>query len=193
MDLFLLILSVIVAMLAGRTAAAIKSGHTAIRTAPGGPRLRGLDHYDLAYLAGGPHRVANTALALLAEAGVIRVSRGGRVHHVSAGAGSRNPVDDVALSVVADRSGLPVIALRREIARSLAVDAIKQHLTGRGLILPDDAFTTVNRLSRRLRGLSVVAFAGVLLEGVVLISSSPGRGWGPRSPSPGIGARGGPR
>ncbi|MGP3957483.1 TIGR04222 domain-containing membrane protein [Nonomuraea sp. 3N208] len=178
MDLILLIVSVALAALALATSSAIRREHAAARETPTGPRLRELGHYELAYLTGGPYRVADTAIAQLAESGGLRVSRGGRVHQVHSSVVSREPVEEAVLGVVASRSGLPVSALRIETTRTLAMDALGRHLEGLGLVQADDALVRAGRLSVRLRALSGVAFAGfvvvgvlVLIQGVSLLSS----------------------
>ncbi|TMR97589.1 TIGR04222 domain-containing membrane protein [Nonomuraea basaltis] len=163
MDLILLIVSVALAALTFTTASAIKREHAAIRAAATGSRRRDLGHYELAYLAAGPGRVADTAIALLADSGDLRVSRGGRVHQVHSGVVSREPIEEAVLGIVASRSGLPVVALRIETTRTLAMAALKRRLTGLGLLHPDDAFAQAGRLSARLRALAVAAYAGVVV------------------------------
>ncbi|MGI5286889.1 TIGR04222 domain-containing membrane protein [Nonomuraea polychroma] len=178
MDLILLIVSVALAALALTTASAVKRQHAAAREAGTGRRLRELGHYELAYLAGGAYRVTDTAIALLAEAGDLRVSRGGRVHRVHSSVVSREPIEEAVLGVVASRSGLPVSAVRVETTRTLAMGALDRHLGGLGLVLADDLLARAGRLSVRLRALSGVAFAGfvvgavlVAIQGVSLLSS----------------------
>ncbi|WP_327588782.1 TIGR04222 domain-containing membrane protein [Nonomuraea sp. NBC_00507] len=178
MDLILLIVSVALAALTLTIASTIKREHAAAREADTGLRLRELGHYELAYLAGGAYRVADTAVALLAEAGDLRVSRGGRVHQVHSSVVSREPIEEAVLGVVASRSGLPVSALRIETTRTLAMDALDRHLEGLGLVLADDALARAGRLSVRLQALSGVAFAGfvvgaalILIQGASLLSS----------------------
>ncbi|TMR08465.1 TIGR04222 domain-containing membrane protein [Nonomuraea turkmeniaca] len=177
MDLILLIVSVALAALALSTATALKREHAAARQADTGPRLRELGHYELAYLAGGAYQVAETAIALLAGSGDLRVSRGGRVHQVHSSVVSREPIEEAVLGVVASRSGLPVSALRIETTRTLAMDALDRHLEGLGLIQADDALVRAGRLSARLRTLSGMAFAFVagavlvLIQGVSLLAA----------------------
>ncbi|WP_188192584.1 TIGR04222 domain-containing membrane protein [Nonomuraea sp. SYSU D8015] len=169
MELILLIVSVALAALSYAAASAIKHEHAALRAAAPASRPRALGHYELAYLAGGPDRAAGTAIALLAESGHLRVSRGGRVHQVHAGAVSHDPLEEAVLGVIASRSGLPAVALRIETTRTLAMDALKRRLTELGLLHPDDAFTRAGRLSGLLRALSVAAFACGVLAAVTML------------------------
>ncbi|MBB6546062.1 TIGR04222 domain-containing membrane protein [Nonomuraea rubra] len=169
MDLFLLIVSVAIAAYAVATTSAVTRAHAAIRRETAGIRYRDLGHYDLAYLAGGPHRVADTAIATLAERHDLRVSRGGRVHRVISSTVAREPVEEAVLGMVAARSGLPVMSLRIEVARSLAMDEIKQRLLAHGLLLPDDVFTRARALAVRLRVLSLAAYAGFVIEGLTMV------------------------
>ncbi|MGP3913988.1 TIGR04222 domain-containing membrane protein [Nonomuraea sp. 10N515B] len=169
MDLILLVVSVALAALTVTIASTIKRAHAAAREADRGLRLRELGHYELAYLAGGAYRVADTAVALLAEAGDLRVSRGGRVHQVHSSVVSREPIEEAVLGVVASRSGLPVSALRIETTRTLAMDALDRHLEGLGLVLADDALARASRLSVRLQALSGAAFAGFVVGAVLIL------------------------
>ncbi|MBF8194713.1 TIGR04222 domain-containing membrane protein, partial [Nonomuraea sp. K274] len=173
MDLILLVISVLVAAVTIGTAIALIRGRARVATASSGTGPRDLGHYDLAYLAGGPQRVAETAIALLAEAGDIRVSRGGLLHKVAKRAGARDPIEESVLSVVTFSSGLPASSARRETSRSLAMEALKQHLTGLGLVLADNAFEQVNRLAEWLKPVAGLAFTGAAVEVVRVIAQGP--------------------
>ncbi|TYB62697.1 TIGR04222 domain-containing membrane protein [Nonomuraea sp. PA05] len=168
MDLFLLIVSVVVAAYAAVTTSAIQRAHIAIRDSATGTRYRDLDHYELAYLVGGPRRVADTAIAVLAARSDIRVSRGGQVHKVATSTLADKPIEQSVLGRVAEHSGLPVASLRAEVMRSLTMQRMGEHLTAEGLLLPDSEFVQVRRLSLRLRVLSVPAYAGFAIEGLTL-------------------------
>ncbi|MEV5892695.1 TIGR04222 domain-containing membrane protein [Nonomuraea fuscirosea] len=168
MNVFLLIVSVGLGAYAAATTTAIQRARADILAAAGS-RLLHLGHYDLAYLVGGPQRVADTAIALLADAGDLRVSRGGRVHKVTMGTVAREPVEEAVLGTVATRSGLPLMSLRIEVTRSLAMDAIKRHLTEQGLLIEDGSFARVRRLRFRLRMTSLGAYAGAALEGLTVL------------------------
>ena len=65
------------------------------------PLLRS-DLYEIAYLAGGPRRVVETAVVALVENGRLRVDRAtGRLHVVDAS--RRHPVEAVVLDAVGPR------------------------------------------------------------------------------------------
>ncbi|MFF4619505.1 TIGR04222 domain-containing membrane protein [Nonomuraea jabiensis] len=174
MDLFLLILSVALAAIAVTTASAFKREHAVPTT----PRTRAmgkkLSHYEIAYLAGGPEQVAGTAVALLTGSGDLRVSRGGHVHSVHAPSVSRDPVERVVLATVADRSGLPVSALKTEVRRSLAMADLKRGLTDAGLVLPDDRARRLNLLAAGLQVVSALAFAGAVAAVVTVLTEGTG-------------------
>ena len=64
--------------------------------------LLGSDLYDVAYLAGGPRRVVETAVVALVENGRLRVDRAtGRLHVVDPH--RRHPVEAVVLDAVGAR------------------------------------------------------------------------------------------
>ncbi|WP_283135493.1 TIGR04222 domain-containing membrane protein [Rhizohabitans arisaemae] len=96
----------------------------------------GLDAYGLAYLAGGPLRVVNTAVAVLSTKGVIRVSRG----QVARVAGSRikivNPIEGEILSVVTREHAPEPGRIRRQVADGSAMKGLADDLVRRGLIHP---------------------------------------------------------
>jgi uncharacterized protein (TIGR04222 family) len=64
-----------------------------------------LDVYELAYLAEGPHRVVNTAIVVLMNRELIRISRGGRIHRVSGSARASADAVEQAVLVSASRPG----------------------------------------------------------------------------------------
>ncbi|SEG99008.1 TIGR04222 domain-containing protein [Nonomuraea solani] len=170
MDLIVLIVSAILAVPTVTAIVAIRREERSIRAAATDGRARDLGHYELAYLADGSRRVANTAIALLAQSGDLRVSRGGRVHQVRSGVVSRDPVEEAVLGIVALRSGLPAVALTIDTDRSLAMDALRARLTDMGMILPGDVFALTGRISRRLWGLSLVALAGLVISAATALT-----------------------
>ncbi|MET9243702.1 TIGR04222 domain-containing membrane protein [Nonomuraea sp. NPDC003709] len=170
MDLFLLILSVALAATALTTASAFKRERAVPTTSRTRAMGRKLSHYEIAYLAGGPEQVAGTAIALLTGSGDLRVARGGHVHNVHARSVSRDPVEQVVLATVADRSGLPASALKTEVRRSLAMDELKRHLTDAGLVLPGDRARRLDRLAAGLQVVSALAFAGVVADVVTVLT-----------------------
>ncbi|GCD93361.1 TIGR04222 domain-containing membrane protein [Embleya hyalina] len=91
-----------------------------------------LGAYDAAYLAGGPMRVADTALASLITEGYVHVQRVGRV---TAATGSRPPeaVAAAMLDIVRTTRGTR-IALLRGWSRSSMREEIERSLVDRGLL-----------------------------------------------------------
>ncbi|PWW62258.1 TIGR04222 domain-containing membrane protein [Actinokineospora spheciospongiae] len=89
---------------------------------------------ELAYLAGGPRRVAETALARLLDGGLVRPSRSGQVQ-VVAGATSANRVDRALLSDAGGFRHRTVRVLIDKVGRSGAVDDVRAALTGKGLLV----------------------------------------------------------
>ncbi|MEV4358883.1 TIGR04222 domain-containing membrane protein [Nonomuraea sp. NPDC049625] len=170
MDLFLLILSVALAATALTTASAFKREQAVSTTSRTRAMGQKLSHYEIAYLAGGPGQVAGTAIALLTGSGDLRVARGGHVHSVHARSVSRDPVEQVVLATVADRSGLTASALKTEVRRSLAMDELKRQLTDAGLVLPGDRARRLDRLAAGLQVVSALAFAGVVAAVVTVLT-----------------------
>jgi uncharacterized protein (TIGR04222 family) len=92
-DLIPLVLSVVLAVVITTAVSTIKREHARVRAV--NFRVHDLGHYEIAYLAGGPRRVANTAIALLTKSDGLRVSRGGTLHAV-AGARASHPVEEAS-------------------------------------------------------------------------------------------------
>ncbi|MEO3888057.1 TIGR04222 domain-containing membrane protein [Nonomuraea sp. B5E05] len=127
-----------------------------------------LDPYELAYLSGGPRRALNTALALLASAGAIRVSRGSRVTAVHGAPPSPVPLEQAVLDALAARpGGHQASALRRELESHPALTGLAAGLERRGLIVRQPAFDTARRHYGLLR-LAVGGAAGYLVLVIVL-------------------------
>ncbi|MBB2913418.1 putative membrane protein YgcG [Streptosporangium becharense] len=97
-----------------------------------------LTPYDLAMLAGGPPRVADTAMAALTEGKAARARRDGWLTRVrSEPTGSLHPVAQETLALIGARSGgMPVWELRREAAGTPAMAALAARLRDLGLIDP---------------------------------------------------------
>jgi uncharacterized membrane protein YgcG len=90
-----------------------------------------LDLYDVAYLAGGAHRVADSAVITLAERGLLTV-RGTRVRAADGEQRSAHPVED-ALLASCPRSRR-VVAVHSALQRSPEVEEIGRRLAARGLV-----------------------------------------------------------
>lgn len=83
MDLLLLLLALVLIAAVNGASSALRREHGRVRAVAANAGPGELGHYELAYLAGGPRRVVNTAIALMARAGALRVSRGGTLHLVA--------------------------------------------------------------------------------------------------------------
>jgi uncharacterized membrane protein YgcG len=111
-------------------------------TAPGStPQM---DVYDVAYLAGGPERVVDTALVALVEAGRIRVQPPGQLAVVVLD--RRHPVEAAVLDAVGTRGHRSVDVIRWRLADDDRVLGIGRRLAGAGLVR---RWTVVPRRSGR--------------------------------------------
>ncbi|MFC4117018.1 TIGR04222 domain-containing membrane protein [Nonomuraea zeae] len=129
-----------------------------------------MDRNELAYLSGGPHRVALAALVTLVLEGRMRLSYAGKLYAV-AGATGGDPVEEIALL---QRSTLPealAAVAGHESVRAVEEDLIRRELVTRSWL---GRFRRATPAGRRLieqagpapRG-SVV---GVALDGLAGIS-----------------------
>ncbi|MFJ7048750.1 TIGR04222 domain-containing membrane protein [Streptomyces sp. NPDC101112] len=100
------------------------------RTGPG-DEAGALDLYDVAYLAGGAHRVADSAVITLAERGLLTV-RGTRVRAADGEQRPAHPVED-ALLASCPRSRR-VVAVHSALQRSPEVEGIGRRLAAEGLV-----------------------------------------------------------
>ncbi|RBQ18643.1 hypothetical protein DP939_19350 [Spongiactinospora rosea] len=136
-----------------------------------------LNHYQIAFLAGGPRRVVVTALATLAMTRAIEIARGGRVG-LARGAASYDPVELAVLDAVAARPGrIKVAAIRGEVARGPVLEGLRHDLAGRGMLISEQVYAPVGRALRRLGRISraalvvaviVAGLGGVSVPSVVL-------------------------
>ncbi|MDX2936861.1 TIGR04222 domain-containing membrane protein [Streptomyces ipomoeae] len=98
--------------------------------AAAGEENRALDVYDVAFLAGGAHRVADSAVIALAERGLVTV-RGSRVRAVGRER-PHHPVERVLIaSCLRSRT---VVAVHTALQRSPEVEEIARRLAARGLV-----------------------------------------------------------
>jgi hypothetical protein len=95
------------------------------------PSLR-LDVYDIAYLAGGPDRVVDTALVALVETGRIRVQPPGQL--AVAESGRRHPVEAAVLDAVGTRGHRSVDVIRWRLGDDDRVLAVGRRLVAAGLL-----------------------------------------------------------
>ncbi|MEU5864573.1 MULTISPECIES: TIGR04222 domain-containing membrane protein [unclassified Nonomuraea] len=135
MDVILAWLAVLLGAVTVGTVLAAEVAHVRARLRLGGLRDVDLGHYELAYLAGGPVRVADTAIGLLAREGEVRVSRGGKLHRVSTAVTAGYPVEERLVAILAERRSPPVVQVKRRLAESAEVAGIRGRLADLGLLV----------------------------------------------------------
>jgi uncharacterized protein (TIGR04222 family) len=120
--------------------------------------------YEAAYLAGGPRRVAETALAALVDEGWIESTPSGRLHLGGRGdlVTSPDPVGIPVLSVVASVPPTASREIRRRATRLQEVRDVSRILYARRLLV-------ARPIERRLRWLRWAVTAALGLLGVVLV------------------------
>ncbi|WP_165959418.1 TIGR04222 domain-containing membrane protein [Nonomuraea longispora] len=168
MDFVLIIASIAIVALVGVVEQ--RAERERVRVSGAKPARAGhqLGPYELAYLSGGPRRALNTALAVLASAGAIRVSRGSRVTAVHGASPSPVPLEQAVLDATAARpGGYQASELRRELESHPALAELAAELERKGLIVPQSAFEKARRLCDRLRFV-VAGAAGYLVLLIVL-------------------------
>src|SRR3982751_3508112 len=94
--------------------------------------LHRYDLYDIAYLAGGHIRVADTAVLALAESGRIRVCGEGRLEVIELR--RRHPVEAAALDAVGGRGWRDVASVRWRLKADPRLTAIVERLRRDGLV-----------------------------------------------------------
>ncbi|GAA1289577.1 hypothetical protein Psi02_16980 [Planotetraspora silvatica] len=169
MEFVLPLVAVVVAVLARNAASAFTREHQRIRSVSGFSR-DDLTHYELAYLAGGPRRVINTAIALLVDRELVRVARGGRVTVVAGAVPPADEVERAVLDLAAVPGGRSASEIRHEVARAPAMTDLKLRLIATGLLLPDGALNGPHATNTRLGRLVVLAFAVTAVSVVVPIA-----------------------
>ena len=96
------------------------------------PSVSALDVYEIAYLCGGPPRVALTAVVAMQQDGRIKISP--RRHWIQVvHRSAHRPVEKAVLDAV-PASGQMLGAALHEVAKSAAVDQLIEGLRGRGLV-----------------------------------------------------------
>ncbi|WP_202638041.1 TIGR04222 domain-containing membrane protein [Bailinhaonella thermotolerans] len=134
---------------------------------------RPLGDYELAYLAGGPRRAVNTALAALAARGEVRVARGGTVTGVAGAASSADPIEHAVLQAVnASPGGRSAGEVRHEVGNGPAMDALAEHLRRDGLLLRRDAVHGAVRLNGWLLGASIGLLGLAVVATVSLVTGA---------------------
>jgi uncharacterized protein (TIGR04222 family) len=167
-DLVLLIAAFAVFFLVGSAEQRVERERRRVGEATPSGTGHQLNHYELAYLSGGPRRAINTALAVLATAGAVRVSRSSQVTPVHGARPSAVPIEQAVLDALAARpGGCRASELRRELEPHPALRALAGGLEARGLIVREGAFATAWRLRDRAQ-LAVAVAVGYLVLVAVL-------------------------
>jgi uncharacterized protein (TIGR04222 family) len=132
---------------------------------------RPLSLEELAYLAGGPRRVTETAVTRLVESGALRLAPHGTVQ--AAGSPSRDPIDEAVLAEAqAGDSAVALVAMRA--ARQDVVTAVGHRLTDLGLIV--DPRVARTRLRTAVLPLLVVSVLGLVRWANDIVRGQPA-GW----------------
>ncbi|TGA89930.1 TIGR04222 domain-containing membrane protein, partial [Streptomyces sp. MZ04] len=137
------------------------------------------DPLEAAFLAGGPGRVADAAIAALHEDGRLVVVGPGIVGIQSPDV--RNPVEGAVVQAHAAAPSGALHWLRIGVMRSPAVQALGDTLAGRGLMVRPDALDRLRRLKIRHNALSVVGFFLVIT--VISVEDDDTPSWDPVSAS----------
>ncbi|WP_336605924.1 TIGR04222 domain-containing membrane protein [Streptomyces sp. BA2] len=177
------ILSVCFAFLLAASTAGLLVGVSRIRQAappqPDAQHGAVFDPLEAAFLAGGPGRVADAAIAALHEDGRLVVAFPGIVAIQSPEA--RNPVEGAVLQAHAAAPSGALHWLRTGVMRSPAVQAIGDALARRGLMVRPEALDRLRRRKIRHNALSFTGF--FLVIGVIAVEDGDGPSWDPVSTS----------
>ncbi|MEV1169167.1 TIGR04222 domain-containing membrane protein, partial [Nonomuraea sp. NPDC049784] len=170
MDVVLALVSALLGAVTVGTVLTAELSRARARLRVGGLRDVELGYYDLAYLAGGPARVADTALGLLSREGEIRVTRGGKLHRVRGAVSAGYPVEQRVLAIMAGRSvGQPAVRVKREVAGSAEVAEIRDRLVGLGLLVDPQAVAGYRVCQDLLRWTPGIAVGGMVVNVIVMI------------------------
>ncbi|MBE1586961.1 hypothetical protein ACFPOI_00895 [Nonomuraea angiospora] len=83
---------------------------------------------------------AGGLVTTVSREGEIRVSRGGKLHHVRTAVSAGYPVERRVLAILAERRvGRPAVHVKREVAGSVEVAEIRDRLVGLGLLVDPQA------------------------------------------------------
>ncbi|MGW5054499.1 TIGR04222 domain-containing membrane protein [Actinokineospora sp. NPDC004072] len=129
---------VFVLLFAAAVRIAIRAGTPVGRSAAGMIGAEQLSVHELAYLAGGPTRVVETAVARLLDLGKVKANRTGSIR-VVAGATATDLVDRAVLQDTKRYAYRSVGPLVGQVARDDAVQAVRSSLVGKGLLVDGGA------------------------------------------------------
>ncbi|MFI6500496.1 TIGR04222 domain-containing membrane protein [Nonomuraea typhae] len=139
MDVFLVVVALALVILVSRLTNGVRAHRLKVAGATLSQAGHRLTPYELAYLAGGPRRAINTALAVLATAGAVRVSRLAQVSPVQGARYAQEPLEQAVLDAVAMRPGARAAELRAMLERGPALLALEERLRAAGLLLAEGA------------------------------------------------------
>lgn len=146
----LLVLPLIVALL---WTIAVKVGRKTPRAAVSGPQPT---TYELAYLAGGPDRVVDTAIATLVDRGTLRVSSAKELQLT--GAEPADPIERAVAKSAKPGHKSTTRGIRDRLRMSGPMQALAKDLEARGLVVADR--------TPQIRQVAFVLYLAVLVLGV---------------------------
>ncbi|MDP4507386.1 TIGR04222 domain-containing membrane protein [Nonomuraea turcica] len=168
MEFVLLMAAIGVALLVNAAVKRVEKERRRVSEAMPSGAGHALSHYELAYLSGGPRRAINTALAVLATAGAVRVSRGSQVTPVYGAPPSLEPIEQAVLATLAARpGGYRASELRQALAAHPALAELAAGLERRGLIVPEQAFARAWRRRDHLQ-IVMIGAAGFAVGALVV-------------------------
>ncbi len=139
-----------------------------VRARAGGSQpVRSLDVDELAYLAGGPRRVVETAIARLLTAGELRTSRRGGVQATSSPQ-SRNPVDRAVVTDSQRYSSRTINLMIPAVAGDGAVTSIGRRLEELGLVIRPEVAKSARRNGSVLLWLLFAVGVARWVNGIVI-------------------------
>ncbi len=147
----LLVLPLVIALL---WTIAVKLGRKAPRTAVSGPRPTA---YELAYLAGGPDRVVDTAIAALVDRGTLRISSSRKLQ--LAGPEPADPIERAVAKGAKPGHNSTTRGIRDRLRMSGPMQALAKDLEARGLVVVDK--------TPQIRQVVFGVYLGALILGVV--------------------------
>lgn len=129
---------VFVLLFAAAVRIAVRAGTPLGRSVAGTVSADLLSVHELAYLAGGPRRVVETAVARLLDLGRLRASRNGTVR-VVAGATATDTVDRAVLGDAERYANRTISLLVDRVGRDESVRAVRTSLVNKGLLVDGGA------------------------------------------------------
>jgi uncharacterized protein (TIGR04222 family) len=132
-----------------------------IRHAPHRGRARQLDPYRMAYLVGGPERLAEMIIVAHVESGTLRVDSKGRLSKTGAAVTS----GPYAAAVAELPNGVNTAGARKRIQADPGMENVARSLQSQGLMIPKSQVAAFRRTS-------AVGIAVVLPTGLVLLAAA---------------------